>query len=387
MRFNIVGAGPAGLYFAYLLKKLDARHEVTVFEQNPVSSTWGFGVVFSDRALEFLREDDPETCEYLTRHLERWNDLTVVHDTTPVAIDGNGFGAIGRLHLLELLGARARERGVTICHDTRVEDIERLARDADVLVGADGVNSTVRESRENDFKPHLEYRPNRFIWYGTSAPFDTLTLTFRPTAEGVYCAHHYRYRPDMSTFLVEVTEATWHEAGFADMDEAATIARCEAVFADDLEGHGIVSNRSYWRQFPVLSNERWSSKNVVLLGDALRTVHFSIGSGTRLAMEDAIALGKAFAEHGDDVSAALESFETHRRPTTDKLLNAANTSLRWYEDMERWIELPPMRFAHSYMTRTGRVSDEQLDRVAPRFMSAYRDDLARAVNTQETSHD
>ncbi len=371
MRFNIVGAGPSGLYFAYLVKGLDSSHEVVVYEQNPASVTWGFGVVFSDRALEFLRDDDPHTCEYLTGHLERWNDITVVHDRTPIAVDGNGFGAIGRLHLLELLAARARERGVDIRYDTRVEDVDALA-DADVLVGADGVNSRVREARRAAFGPEVEYRSNRFIWYGTTQPFDTLTLTFRPTDDGVFCAHHYRYRADMSTFLVEVTDRTWHRAGFDRLDEGATIAHCEAVFAPDLEGHEIVSNRSFWRRFPVITNRCWSHHNVVLLGDALRTVHFSIGSGTRLAMEDAIALYRAFADHGGSVRDALEDFESRRRPTTDKLRRAAYTSLAWYEDMDAHVALSPMAFTHSYMTRTGRVDDAQLAKMAPRFMDAYR---------------
>ncbi len=371
MRFNIVGAGPAGLYFAYLVKGLDRSHEVVVYEQNPPSVTWGFGVVFSDRALEFLRDDDPETCEFLTAHLERWNDITVVHDHTAIPIDGNGFGAIGRLRLLELLAERARERGVKIVYGTRVEDVEALAA-ADVLVGADGVNSRVRAQRQRGFGPQVEHRRNRFIWYGTTAPFDTLTLTFRLTDHGVYCAHHYRYRSDMSTFLVEVTENTWRRAGFADMDEIATIARCERVFEADLAGHAIVGNRSFWRRFPVLTNRCWSSGNVVLLGDALRTVHFSIGSGTRLAMEDAIALCKAFADHGGDVPAAFESFEARRRPTTDKLGRAARASLAWYEEMDERVALPPMAFAKSYMTRTGRVDETQLERVAPRFMAACR---------------
>ncbi|KAA3624714.1 MAG: monooxygenase [Proteobacteria bacterium] len=371
MRFNIVGAGPAGLYFAYLIKQQDVRHDVVVFEQNPSSVTWGFGVVFSDRALEFLRDDDARTCDYLSRHLERWDDITVVHDRARVRIDGNGFGAIGRLHLLELLASRAREAGVVIRYGSRIENVDALA-DADVVIGADGVNSVVRASREVEFGMEATCGSNRFIWYGTSKPFDTLTLTFRPTDEGVYCAHHYRYRPDMSTFLVEVAESTYNEAGFGDMDEDAAIARCGTVFAEDLGGHSIISNRSFWRRFPVVTNRRWSTGNVVLLGDALRTVHFSIGSGTRLAMEDAIALAKAFGAAGGDVRAALESFESSRRPTTDKLLRAADASLGWYEKMDAHMSLSPYEFAHGYMTRTGRVSHEQLTRIAPRFMSRFR---------------
>ncbi|MCZ7598091.1 MAG: FAD-dependent monooxygenase [Gammaproteobacteria bacterium] len=371
MKVNIVGAGPAGLYLAYLLRRLDDNHEVTVYEQNPASVTWGFGVVFSDRALEFLRGDDPDTCEFLSAHLERWDDITVVHGTSAMAVDGNGFGAIGRLDMLELLAGRARAAGADIRYGGRIDDVDALA-DADLLVGADGVNSAVRRAGEEVFGYRVEYRPNRFIWYGTTQPFDTLTLTFRPTQHGVFCAHHYRYRPEMSTFLVEVTEDTRHRAGFERMDEAATIAHCERVFAEDLDGHPIVSNRSYWRRFPVVTNERWSSGNRVLIGDAVRTVHFSIGSGTRLAMEDALALARSIGEHRADVPAALAAWEATRRPTTDKLCRAAHASLRWYEDMDRNIALAPMDFAHSYMTRTGRVGDEELARIAPRFMAAWR---------------
>lgn len=372
MKISIVGGGPAGLYFAHLVKSFDPSHEVTVHERNPRSMTWGFGVVFSDRALEFLRSDDPSMYDYLMPHMETWPDLTIVHRDTRIPIDGNGFAAVGRLELLNLLQTRAEAQGVGIHYGTALDSLEEL-RDVDVIVGADGVNSMVRQQSGADFQTRVETHSNKFIWYGTSQVFDSLTLTFRTNSDGVFCAHHYRYSPRMSTFLVEVDQPTWERVGFSEMDPEETVRYCEAVFAPDLNGHPIVGNNSHWRQFPAIWNDRWYQGNTVLMGDALRTAHFSIGSGTRLAMEDALALARAFREAGnDDVAAVFARFEALRRPPMEKIVAAADTSLRWYEKMAELMELSPYEFAHSYMTRTGRVSEERLVQLAPRFMAQYR---------------
>jgi 2-polyprenyl-6-methoxyphenol hydroxylase-like FAD-dependent oxidoreductase len=371
MKVRILGAGPAGLYLAALMKRDDPSHDIEVFERNPRDATWGFGVVFSDRALEFLKADDQALYDYLTPHLENWPEITVVHNDTHIPVAGNGFSSIGRLELLTLLYYYVEKLGVKIHFDTEITSIEQMGK-ADLVVGANGAFSWLREENQEKFGTTVDWRPNRFIWYGTTKAFNSLTLTFRETDVGVFCAHHYRYQPDRSTFLVEVEEATWQRAGFDAMSQEDTIKYCEKVFAKDLEGHPIITNNSHWRQFPAIWNERWSFDNVVLLGDALRTAHFSIGSGTRLAMEDSVALFKALKAHKDDVKAALQYFQELRVPPMKKIWDAANVSIRWYEEMDKLVsELKPVEFAYSYMTRTGRVSHEEVKKRDPKLAQAY----------------
>lgn len=371
MKINILGAGPAGLYFAALMKRDDPSHEITIYERNPRDATWGFGVVFSDRALEFLRADDEALYQYLTPHLENWPEITVVHNDTRIPIAGNGFSSIGRLELLTLLYAYVENLGVKIEFGTEINSLDRLAP-ADLIVGANGAFSWIRTQNEARLGTTTDWRPNKFIWYGTSKAFNSLTLTFRETDAGVFCAHHYRYKPDMSTFLVEVDEATWKKAGFEGMSPEQTIRYCEQVFAKDLDGHPIISNHSYWRNFPAVWNEHWSFDNVVLLGDALRTAHFSIGSGTRLAMEDSVALFKAIKECDSDLKAAFARFQATRLPPMKKIWDAANVSIRWYENMDKLVtSLSPVEFAYSYMTRTGRVNHAEVKRRDPQLAAAY----------------
>jgi 2-polyprenyl-6-methoxyphenol hydroxylase-like FAD-dependent oxidoreductase len=372
MEIRIIGGGPAGLCFAALMKRDDPAHDIVIHERGPRNATWGFGVVFSDRALEFLRTDDESLYRLLSPHMETWPNLTIVHNDTRIPISGNGFAAIGRLQLLSLLYAHAEELGVRIEFDSPVESLFDVARlgGADLIVAANGAASFVRQENEQRFGTNCDWRPNKFIWYGTSRVFDSLSLTFRETGHGVFCAHHYRYSPAMSTFLVEVEEETWKRAGFERMSAADTTAHCERVFATDLEGHAILSNNSYWRNFPAIWNERWSFDNVVLLGDALRTAHFSIGSGTRLAMEDAVALSKALRDR-PRVPEALALFQERRLPPMKKIWDAANVSLRWYERMGENIKLDPAEFAYSYMTRTGRVDHAEMRRRDPALAAAY----------------
>ena len=371
MKIKIIGAGPAGLCFAALMKRHDASHDITLYERSPRSATWGFGVVFSDRALEFLRADDAELYALLTPHMETWPNLTIQVNDTRIPITGNGFAATGRLELLSLMYAYVEQMGVRIEFEREIASLDEV-RDADLVVAANGAFSWVRAQNEPRFGTTIDWRPNRFIWYGTSQVFDSLSLTFRDTPHGVFCAHHYRYSPTMSTFLVEVEDATWHRAGFDRMSPEDTIRLCEQVFAPDLGGHPILSNHSHWRQFPAIWNERWSFDQVVLMGDALRTAHFSIGSGTRLAMEDAIALFKAFRETGGAVPAALARYQELRLPPMRKIWNAANVSLRWYEHMDEHMRtLRPVEFAYSYMTRTGRVDHAEVRRRDPGLAEAY----------------
>jgi len=370
MKVAVVGGGPAGLYFATLWRKRHPDAQVRVYEQNPSDATWGFGVVFSDRALEFLRADDPETHDLITPEMETWQDMTLVHRGETVTIDGVGFSSIGRLKLLQLLQERARGVGAELIFDTVVPSVAELG-DADLILAADGVNSVVRRGYEGDFGMSLSYLPNKFAWYGVEKPFDTLTQTFIETEYGPFNAHHYRYAPNMSTFLVECGRETWLRAGFATMSEEDSAVKCAALFAETLDGKPLINNKSAWRNFPVLWNDRWSHLNMVLVGDALHTAHFSIGSGTRLAMEDVIALVEALDAEPNDLRAGLERYEAERRPIVEKLVTAATTSARWYLDFEDHMKLAPLDFAYAYITRSGRIDDERLRKLAPKFMERY----------------
>ena len=365
MKMLIGGAGPAGLYLGYLARRLLPQWEVRIVEQNARDSTFGFGIVFSDRALEFLRGDDPETYERITPAMEAWTDITVVLRGTPVVIDGIGFSAIGRLRFLQLLRAQLEDAGVAIEYETAVGEREDLSG-YDLVAVADGANSTLR--RTADFGTTVTPLTNKFAWFGTTRAFDTLTQTFVENADGHFNAHHYRHSPSMSTFVFECDAGTWARAGFERMSEAETLAYGEKLFADTLQGHRLVSNRSIWRNFPNVRNRRWVAGNRVLLGDAQRTAHFSIGSGSRLAMEDAIALVKALRDSPRDVPGALAAFETARRPIVDKLVAAADASAAWYEHFPEHMALAPRDFAWSYIQRSGRIDPERLRKIAPRFV-------------------
>ena len=366
LRVAIAGAGPAGLYTAILLKRARPDAIISVTEQNRPDATFGFGVVFSDQALGFLREDDPETAALIEPHMQRWSDIAVVHRGERIAIDGVGFAAIGRLQLLQLLQHRARELGVEPVYNTRIW-VPAALGEADLVIGADGLNSVVRSGDPAGFGEHLGTLSNRFIWYGAAREFDALTQTFIDTDTGPFNAHHYRYAPGMSTFIVETTDAVWREAGFDTMTADETRRTCGRLFADALGGAALISNNSHWRQFPDLRCERFFAGNRVLVGDALHTAHFSIGSGTRLALEDVIALVKALKDHDWDVAAALPAWQAARQPVLDKIVTAALASARWYEQFDRHMQLDPWPFALSYIRRAGRLDADRLRRLAPRF--------------------
>jgi len=365
---EVLGGGPAGLYTAILLKRAWPGLSVRVTEQNPADATFGFGVVFSDQALDFLRADDPETHDLITPRMERWRNMTLAHRGDSVILDGIGFAAIGRLELLHILQGRARDEGVDLRYDTVIASVDEL--DADLIVGADGLNSLVRASDEAAFGPGLEYFDNRFAWFGTTQPFDTLTQSFVTTGKGTLNAHHYRYQPAMSTFIVECDPATFVAHGFDRMDEQETATACAEIFSAPLQGAALICNRSLWRQFPRLWCRTWVSGNRVILGDAAHTAHFSIGSGTRLAMEDAIALVRALQAEAD-LPTALQAFQTARQPIAKKIVDAANTSAAWYDRFPEKMQLAPLDFAFDYVTRSGRVDLNRLRRLSPAFMARY----------------
>lgn len=368
MRTAIIGAGPAGLFLSHLLKRRRPRDEVVVIEQNPRGATFGFGVVFSDGALEFLRAGEPRVLELLEAQMERWPEQKIVHRDEAVLVDGNGFAAIGRIQLLKTLEGLCETAGVRIEYGRKIENLAEVAG-FDLVVAADGVNSQLRRSLESSLRPRVRHLRNKFAWYGTTKAFECLTLTFRETEHGHFVAHHYRYAPDMSTFIVECDAATWYRAGLDRMGDEQSRAYCERVFVPDLDGHPLLSNRSIWRNFPLLWTSRWTADNIALIGDAVRTGHFSIGSGTRLAMEDSIALAAALGAHGENVADGLAEYERSRKPVAEKIVAAATASSYWYERISEKMTLAPWQLAYDYMTRSGRMPDERLRTQAPRFMA------------------
>jgi 2-polyprenyl-6-methoxyphenol hydroxylase-like FAD-dependent oxidoreductase len=376
VRIAVIGGGPGGLYFSYLWKKRHPDADIDLFEQNPAGATWGFGVVFSEQALEFLRADDPDTVDAIGLRMQSWKNITLNLRGETVEIDGVGFSSIGRLDLLTILQRRAASVGVNPRYDT-VASVDRLTG-YDLIVAADGLNSQVRRRFESDFGTSLSYSANKFAWYGTTKRFETLSQTFVETELGAFNAHHYRYAPAMSTFLVECDLPTWQAYGFADKTVEQSQSICEQVFAATLDGHRLVSNKSVWRNFPWIWNERWSSGNMVLIGDALHSAHFSIGSGTRLAIEDAIALVKGL-EAEPDISAGLARYQAERQPIVKKLVTAARTSADWYEKFPAHMKLGLMDFAYSYITRSGRIDDARLRAMSPSFMARYEASRPRAA--------
>lgn len=369
LKIGVVGAGPAGLYFALLMKKHNSAHQITIFEQNPAGATYGWGVVFSDRALSFLKDNDPASCAEIEGQMQTWEDQTIVHKDDKIRIDGSGYAGIARLTLLRILQEHCRRTGVEMRFETRLPRGLTLT-DYDLIVGADGVNSAVRQQYAAHFQPTSSLLSNKYIWYGTNQLFDTLSLIFRSYAGGAYVAHCYRYSPTASTFIVECDAQTWQRAGFEQMSEQESRAYCEQIFKSDLGNQPLLLNRPLWLNFRVVTNQQWSYQNVVLVGDALRSVHFSIGSGTRMALEDAIALYQAFVTAAN-VPEALAAFETIHRPAVDKLLGIAEQSYSWYETFHEKMELDPLALAYDYMMRSGRISYASLKRKAPRFVAEY----------------
>ncbi|MFZ0064274.1 MAG: FAD-dependent monooxygenase [Pyrinomonadaceae bacterium] len=370
MKINIIGGGPAGLYFAILMKLADPAHEIAVWERNGPDDTFGWGVVFSGKTLSNLRAADAISHEEITRDFEAWNNVDVLHGEDKISIHGNSFSGISRLHLLKILQRRCEQLDVKLNFRSEVSNISDLAADCDLLVGADGVNSTVREKYKIQFQPDLSARPNKYIWYGTHQLFHGLTLTFRENEAGVFAAHSYKFNSTTSTFIIECDHETWSKAEFATQDEVTTQIYLEEVFARDLAGNKLLSNNSKWINFLLVKNRYWHYENVVLLGDALHTAHFSIGSGTKLALEDAIALRDSFVNTAD-VLAALEEFERRRRPVIENYQAAAETSMTWFENARDYMHLSPLELAYSLMTRSGRVDHSELWKRDPVFMKAW----------------
>src|SRR5512143_2841562 len=337
MRIVSVGGGPAGLYAGILARKAFPDVEFEIRERNRAGDTFGFGVVFSDETLGFLEQADPESCREIRARFRSWTDVRTWFRGRWTRSTGHGFSAIARAALLEVLERRARELGCVIRHEDEVADVERLLG-ADLVLGADGVASAVRARFSAAFRPRLEAGTCRFCWLGAELPLDAFTFYFVESEHGLFQVHAYPYEAGRSTFIVETHDGAWRAAGLDRASEAETVATCERLFAGLLEGRRLVANRSIWRQFPTVTCESWRHGHVVLLGDAAHTAHFSIGSGTKLALEDAIALVAALAAHGPgNVARALEAYESARRPEVERLQRAARDSRRWFEGSRRYL--------------------------------------------------
>jgi anthraniloyl-CoA monooxygenase len=381
MKINIIGGGPAGLYFAILMKQANPTHDLTIYERNGPNDTFGWGVVFSGQTLAHLKAADEETYQRITDTFETWDNVDVVYRGQKISIHGNRFSGIARLTLLHILQQRARDLGVQIRFRHEISDAQLLAKECDLLVGADGVNSLVRQAFSQEFQPVLSLRTNKYIWYGTNRLFHGLTLTFRENTAGVFAAHSYKFSKDTSTFIIECDQEAWNKAEFANMQDDETRAYLERVFANDLDGLPLLSNNSRWINFVLVKNANWSRQNIVLLGDALHTAHFSIGSGTKLALEDAIELRKCFHET-TDVSQALTRFESIRKPVIEDYQAAAYGSMVWFENASKFMSLSPIELAYSLMMRSGRVDLEKLRRRDPQFIQRYEEEVSRQVQTE-----
>ena len=380
MKIVSIGGGPAALYFAILWKKHSPESEVLVLERNRPDDTFGFGVVFSDATLDNLREADAESYDEIRHGFHHWDDIDIHYGGQVLTSTGHGFCGVSRAQLLRILAKRAEGLGVKIRYGTEVEDVEPLLG-ADLVLAADGVNSRVRDVYREHFCPTIDERPNRFVWLGTSRPFPAFTFYFKENEHGLWRVHAYQYEPGGSTFIVETTDEAFRSSGLAETDEDATIAFCEELCREELGEHRLLKNRSHWRRFPTIRNACWHHENVVLMGDAAHTAHFSVGSGTKLAMEDAIALVGALRDSGS-VAEALPAYEAERRPAVESLQRAAQASLQWFEDTERYMKSEPVQFGFNLLTRSLRITHSDLKLRDPDYVASIDEWFAKKAEAQ-----
>lgn len=380
MKIAVIGGGPAGLYFAILMKKQDPAHRITVYERNRPDDTFGFGVVFSDATLDGFERYDEPSYRRITQEFAYWDDIAIHFKGEVHRIGGNGFCGCSRRTLLLILQERARELGVGLEFEVEVDDEARFA-DADLIVVSDGINSRIREKHAAHFAPQVDLRPNKFAWMGSTKPLDAFTFVFRETPWGPFIAHAYQYEKGRSTWVFETDPETYARAGIEAMSEQDAADLMVRIFPDFLGEHGVITNRSLWRNFPMIRNTRWVKDNMVLLGDAKSTAHFSIGSGTKLAMEDAIALYES-VRRKPDIPAALAAFETGRREETEKTQHAADVSLVWFEHVARFWDFDPVKFSFGLMTRAKAITYDNLRLRAPGFVAEVDKLFAREVHAQ-----
>lgn len=386
MKIAVVGGGPGGLYFALLTKKAKPDWQVDVYEQNRADDTFGFGVVFSDETLEEFLSRDAESYEAIRGAFAYWDDIIIRYKGTETRCAGNGFAGCSRLALLKILQARCKAVGVRMHHQTPVEDIGRFA-DCDVIVACDGINSRIRDTYAAHFKPSLELKANKFAWLGSTRPLDAFTYFFKQTPFGLICAHTYQYEPGHSTWVMEMSPAAWAGFGFDKLDEAQSARKLEEIFAEELQGHKLITNRSLWRNFPRIFCENWWHDNIVLLGDAKASAHYSIGSGTKLAMECAISLSDALVAHGaNSVEAAFRAYDDARRAEVQITQHNADVSLAWFEHMERSNDMKPMQFAMVVMCRAKSITWDNLLVRDASFVKRFEDEWYQ-TSLEETGFD
>jgi anthraniloyl-CoA monooxygenase len=386
MKIAIVGGGPGGLYFAALMKQLDRSHSITLWERNAASDTFGFGVVFSDETLGGIGNADPVVADYMSRRFARWSDIDIHFGGETVTVGGQGFAAMSRKELLELLQRRCAELGVDLRFQTVAPPVEELEANYDLVLAADGINSQIRAKYADSFGPSLDPRPNKFMWLGTNQVFEAFKFFVKETQWGTMQIHGYPYSDEGSTFIVEMHEDVWRAAGFDEtadnvfppgVSDEKAITKIRSIFADELDGYEVLSNNSKWLNFTTVRNQSWRHSNVVLLGDAAHTAHFSIGSGTKLAMEDSLALAACLHEH-PDVEAALAAYETERRPVVASTQRAAQASLEWFERIGQYTAQNPTQFAFNLLTRSRRITQENLNLRDPEFAAAVNRDFAES---------
>jgi anthraniloyl-CoA monooxygenase len=380
MKIAVIGGGPAGLYAAILLKKQRPDADIAVYERNRPDDTFGFGVVFSDATLDNFEKYDPPSYRRITQEFAYWDDIAVHFRGTVHRVGGNGFCGCSRRTLLLILQERARELGVGLRFETEIDDEARFAG-ADLIILADGINSRFREKHIDHFQPEVDLRSNMFAWMGSTRPLDAFTFIFQETEWGPFIAHAYQYETGRSTWIFETDPETFKRAGLTGLDERQSADRMAEVFGWFLDGHPLLINRSMWRNFPMIRNKRWVKDNMVLLGDAKATAHFSIGSGTKLAMEDAIALADAM-ERARDVAAALKEYEEGRREEVEKTQHAADVSLVWFEHVDRFWDFDPVQFAFGVMTRSKAITYDNLGLRAPDFVAEVDKAFARQVRAR-----
>jgi len=379
MKILCMGGGPAGLYFAISMKLRDPSHQITVLERNKANDTFGWGVVLSDDALGRMQQNDPASTEAIRSHFAYWDDIAVVHDGARTVSGGHGFAGIGRKQMLVLLQARARELGIALRFETVFRSAEEYRKDYDLVVGCDGINSLVRSEYAQVFQPDIDTRRCKFIWLGTHQKFDdAFTFIFERTEHGWVWAHVYQFDGDTATFIVETLPETWEKLGFADMSKEESVETCRRIFERHLGGHALMSNAAHlrgsavWIQFPRVICERWYHENIVLMGDAAATGHFSIGSGTRLAFDSAIALAE-YLHSEPTLQRAFERYQEERRVEVLRLQSAARNSLEWFEQVERYLDMEPLQFAYSLLTRSQRISHENLRLRDPEWLGRAED--------------
>ena len=384
MKISVIGGGPGGLYYALLTKKARPGYDIQVYEQNRADDTFGFGVVFSDETLDEFLSADPGSYDMIRDSFAHWSDIVIEHEGTRTVVGGNGFAGCSRLTLLQVLQARCEAVGVPIHYSSTIapDDLDSRFADSDMIVAADGINSAIRTKYAQELGVHIHNRPNYFVWLGSTKPLDAFTFFFKKTGHGHFCAHTYQYERGHSTWVVETTPECWEKSGFASMDEQACARYLEGVFADELDGHPLITNRSLWRNFPVIICDRWDTGKIVLLGDNKASAHWSIGSGTKLAMECAIGLSRATLENEGDLAGIFASYEAERRTPVEITQHNAAVSLAWFENMPMHWDKNRYAFAFSVMSRSKSVTWDNLKLRDADFLHAAEDEFYVRYKTQ-----